>query len=254
MVQFDIDFDNPTQNREKVSQLIDQALEKKPDAIILPEMWNTSFNFKSMHKNADEKGEPSLEMLREKASKNNVNIIAGSIADRHGKNTYNRSYVIDRKGTVIFHYDKMHLVHHAKEDQFITPGEEIEIFELDGVKCGIVICYDLRFPELCRALALKGVQVIFAPVQWFETRLDHYEILCKARALENQVYLVSVNRIGSEFKAIFCGKSMVIDPWGKTLAQMNREEGVLTCNLDLSLVDRVRKKVTCFDDRRSDLY
>ncbi len=254
ILQFDIHFSDPAVNRKKVLEMIDKASGEKPDVVVLPEMWNTSYNFKAICQNADEFGQPTLNTLSKKAKQYNLNIVAGSIADNQDGKIYNRAYVFNREGTVVHSYDKIHLVRHVQEDQYISSGNGIEVFELEGVKCGILICYDLRFPELSRTLALKGAEVIFAPVQWFETRIDHYEILCKARALENQIYFVTANRIGQEFKAIFPGKSMVVNPWGEIIGQMGSSEEILYCDLDLSLVQRTRQKITCHQDRRPDLY
>ncbi len=254
VLQFDIDFYDPEKNRRKVCEMIDKASAGYPDVVLMPEMWNTSFNFNTIENKSDKNGEPSLSLLKKKAREYCVNIVAGSISDNIDSKIYNRSYVINREGTVIFSYDKIHLVHHANEDKFIEAGNKIGIFKLDGVKCGIIICYDFRFPEICRTLALKGAEVIFVPVQWFESRLDHYEVFCKARALENQAYIASANRIGKEFKAVFPGQSMVVDPWANILGRMDNQEGILHCEIDLELIHRIRKKVTCFQDRRPDLY
>lgn len=254
IIQMNIDFNSPQKNREKVLNMIDKACENKLDVVLLPEMWNTTFNFESFEERADKEGQPTLNILSQKAIAHDVNIIAGSIADKNEDNIYNRSYVINREGDVIYAYDKIHLVHHAKEDVYMKEGNNLEVFEIDGVKCGIIICYDLRFPELCRSLALKGAEVIFAPVQWFETRAYHYEVLSKARALENQVFFVTANRVGEEFKAVFCGKSMVIDPWAEIVGQLDNKEGILHCEIDLDLIKRVRSKVTCYQDRRTDMY
>ncbi len=254
ILQFDIDFMNPDKNRRKVSEMIDKASEDYPAVILLPEMWNTSFNFDSIREKCDKNGQPTLDLLAKKALDNHVNIVAGSISDMVDDKVYNRSYVIKRDGTVDYFYDKIHLVHHAKEDKYIEPGNHIDVFEIDGVKCGIIICYDFRFPEICRTLALKGAEVIFAPVQWFESRLSHYEVFCKARALENQVFIVSANRIGEEFKAVFPGQSMAVDPWANIIGKMDCKEGILQCEIDLELIHRIRQKVTCFQDRRPDLY
>ena len=254
ILQFDIDFVDPDKNRKKVSEMIDKASKGYPDVILLPEMWNTSFNFNSIREKSDKNGQPTLTLLTQKAIEYNVNIVAGSISDMINDKVYNRSYVIDRDGSVKHSYDKIHLVHHANEDTYIEAGSRIEVFEIDGIKCGIIICYDFRFPEICRTLALKGAEVVFAPVQWFESRLSHYEVFCKARALENQIFIVSANRIGQEFKAVFPGQSMVVDPWANIIGRMDHQEGILHCEIDLKLINRIRKKVTCFDDRRPDLY
>ncbi|MBF8982024.1 carbon-nitrogen family hydrolase [Lutibacter sp. B2] len=254
IVQMDIEFSNPEKNREKAIEMIEKAAKEKPDVIVLPEMWNTSFSFENINDIADEYGEPTKTIMRDLCVKHNVNIIAGSIADKHGEDIYNRAYVIDRKGNIKAYYDKVHLVRHAKENTYMKRGENATVFEIDGVKCGIVLCYDFRFPELVRTMALQGAKILFVPAQWFETRLNHWEVLACARALENQMYVVGVNRIGKEYKATFPGKSLVVDPWGNIVKQANGDETVMTVDIDLGLVERVRKKITCFLDRSPEVY
>ncbi|WZL74602.1 carbon-nitrogen family hydrolase [Clostridiaceae bacterium 35-E11] len=254
LIQMNIVFGNTEVNRTRVMEMIHKAAKDKPDVIVLPEMWNTSFSLKDIHAIADKEGEPTKTFICDLAKKYQINIVAGSIADKYDEDIYNRLYVVDRGGNVIAHYDKVHLVRHAGEQEYIKPGVEATVFNIDGIKCGAVLCYDLRFPELARTMALKGAKVLFVPAQWFETRIDHWKTLTTARAIENQMYVVAVNRIGNEFQAIFPGNSMVIDPWGKIVAQAGNEEKILTAEMDINLVDRVRKKITCFLDRNVNVY
>lgn len=250
----DIAFGNPEVNRIKVRDMIHKAAQDGPDVIVLPEMWNTSFRLKDIHVIADKEGELTKAFICNLAKKYQVNIVAGSIADKYDKDIYNRLYVIDREGSMVAHYDKVHLVRHAGEQEYIKAGTEATVFHIDGVKCGAILCYDLRFPELARTMALKGAKVLFVPAQWFETRIHHWKTLSTARAIENQIYVVAVNRIGNEFQAVFPGNSMVIDPWGNIVAEAGNEETILTAEMDMNLVDRVRKKITCFLDRNVNVY
>lgn len=117
-----------------------------------------------------------------------------------------------------------------------------------------MICYDLRFPELARSLALDGAHIVFVPAEWPHPRLNHWRALLQARAIENQMFIVAVNRVGKGGNHTFCGHSMVVDPWGSILAEMKEEEASLTVDIDLEEVDRVRRKIPVFKDRIPDCY
>ncbi|KXG74338.1 carbon-nitrogen family hydrolase [Thermotalea metallivorans] len=253
-IQINLEFGNPEANRAKVVEMIEKAARELPDVIVLPEMWNTSFSLKNLHEIADKEGEPTKTLIGNLAKKHRVNIVAGSVADRYGDQIYNRLYAIDRAGHVKAYYDKAHLIQQAREHEFLTAGTAASVFAMDGIPCGAIICYDIRFPELARTVALKGAKVLFIPAQWPETRIDHWKALAIARAIENQMYVVAVNRIGSEFKANFPGKSLVVDPWGKVLAESEDQETILYAEMDIDLVDRVRAKIPCFSDRNIKAY
>lgn len=253
-IQIDLEFGNPDANRNKMIEMIENAASESPDIIVLPEMWNTSFSMKNLHSIADQEGEPTKTIVSNLAKKYKLNIVAGSIADRYENKIYNRLYVVDREGKIHCSYDKVHLVKHAREDEFLTAGSEAKVFDIDGTPCGAIICYDIRFPEIARTLALKGAKILFIPAQWPETRIEHWKTLATARAIENQMYVVAVNRIGSEFKANFPGRSMIVDPWGNIVAESNGEETILKAAIDIDLVDRVRKKIPCFQDRNEKAY
>ncbi|SHJ90729.1 Carbon-nitrogen hydrolase [Geosporobacter subterraneus DSM 17957] len=253
-IQIDLAFGDPAVNRLKIKNMIEKASVNGPDVIVLPEMWNTSFSMNNLKDLADREGEPTKSMISELSRKYHVNIVAGSIADRYGDKIYNRLYVANRQGEIHSYYDKVHLVRHAREDEYLTAGNTSRIFSIDGIACGAIICYDIRFPELSRALALKGAKILFIPAQWPETRIEHWKALAIARAIENQMYVVAVNRIGSEFKATFPGNSLIVDPWGKVLAESNCEETILESEIDIDLVERIRRKVPCFQDRNEAAY
>ncbi|MBB6218973.1 putative amidohydrolase [Anaerosolibacter carboniphilus] len=254
MIQVNIEFGNPETNRKKMVEMIEKAAQGQPDIIVLPEMWNTSFSLKNLHEIADKSGEPTKTIIGNLAKKYHINIVAGSVADVHGDLVHNRLYVFDRDGNVKSHYDKAHLIQQAREHEFLTAGKSTEVFRLDEVICGAIICYDIRFPELARTVALKGAKVLFIPAQWPETRIEHWKALVIARAIENQMYVVAVNRIGSEFKADFPGKSLVVDPWGKILVESDDQEQIVHVEIDMDLVDRIRTKIPCFSDRNIEAY
>lgn len=140
------------------------------------------------------------------------------------------------------------------EDAFYTPGEQLCSFVLDGASCAIIICYDLRFPELTRSLAVPGLDVLFVVSQWPAERIAHLRCLATTRAIENQMFLVCCNSCGAAAETVYGGNSAIIDPWGQTLAQAEQKEQLLSGELDLSVIRAIRGSMNVFRDRRPELY
>lgn len=255
--QMDIVPGDPEKNREKVKQWMEKEVhENKPDIIVLPEMWTTAYTLDDLENVADRDGEPTKNFLQTLAENLNVNIIGGSIANKVDKKFYNTALVIDRKGELIYQYDKVHLVPMLNEHLYLSGGGKVpEVFELEGVKMSLIICYDLRFPEIIRPLALQGAQVMHVVAEWPNARTNHWINLQMARAIENQMYVVSSNRIGTYDNTTFCGTSMAFDPGGDRLvAGTEEKEETLSITLDLNKVKQVRKDVPIFESRVPHLY
>ncbi|CDQ41639.1 MULTISPECIES: carbon-nitrogen family hydrolase [Virgibacillus] len=255
--QMEIVFGNPKENRKKVAGWIKQTVnEEKPDTIVLPEMWTTAYAFDDLENLADDNGEPTIAFLQDMASTYHINIVGGSFANQKDNEIYNSSVVIDRNGDVIHQYDKLHLVPMLDEHLYLTGGKnKATVFHLDGVKMGIIICYDLRFPELLRKLALEGAQVVHIVAEWPAARRDHWEILQQARAIENQMYIISSNVVGNYNHVDFAGTSMVIDPWGEVIIKGSRtKEEIIRATLKLDKVVDIRKEVPVFSSRVPDYY
>jgi predicted amidohydrolase len=140
------------------------------------------------------------------------------------------------------------------EEKYLTPGEEPVIVDLPWGRSGLAICYDLRFPELMRGYALGGVRLILIPAEWPHPRRAHWRTLLRARAIENQCFVVACNRVGTTGSTTFFGSSAVIDPWGETLVEAGEVETLLTVTIDTDLVEAVRRKIPVFADRRPELY
>lgn len=248
---------DPDANREKVKTWVEKVVaEDKPDTVVLPELWTTSFMLKELKFLADEGGETTKSFLSSLASANKVNIIGGSIANKVGEEIYNTSYVYNSKGELVYEYSKIHLVPMLDEPSYLTGGKEkVEVFELDGIKMGVIICYDLRFPELARTLALKGAQVMFIVAQWPTPRRLHWKHIQLARAIENQMYIVSCNGVGNLNGVEYSGTSMMIDSWGDILQEgATYQEETLISELDVERVLEVRKEVPIFESRVPELY
>ncbi|WP_227937975.1 carbon-nitrogen family hydrolase [Alkalihalobacillus deserti] len=255
--QMDLVPGNPSENRKRVQEWVKEVCkEGNVDVLVLPEMWTTAYTLPMLEKivKAD-KGmtEPFLKNL---AKTFNVNLVAGSFAIEEEGSMYNRSIIVNREGSIVHTYDKMHLVPMLDEHLYLKGGENTgRVFELDGKKMGVIICYDLRFPELIRSLALQGAEVVFVVAEWPEARASHWEILQQARAIEDQVYIVSCNRVGTYDGVLFAGRSMVVNPWGEMVFKASQtEEETIRVTLDLKEVHRIRKEVPVFSSRVPKLY
>lgn len=256
LIQMDITIGNPDANFAHLEKLLKEAVEaaQKPDVIIFPEMWNTGYALTEIHQLADVNGERTKTFLSNFARTHGVNIIGGSIADKKEDRVLNTIYAWDREGNEIAEYSKIHLFRLMDEEKFLHSGEQLGLFELEGVPAGAMICYDIRFPELSRKLALDGARILFVPAEWPHPRLHHWRTLLMARAIENQMYVVSCNRVGTSGTTNFFGHSMVIDPWGEILVEGDESEAILRATIDLEEVVRVRGKIPVFEDRRPHLY
>ncbi len=255
-IQFDIASGDPARNRSEVERFVRSAAgaHPRPDVIILPEMWNTAYSLDNIESLADVDGEPTRSMMSRLSSELAVNIVAGSIADSRGGKVYNTTYVFDRRGDVIAQYSKIHLFSLMREGNYLEAGDTPVAVDIDGVCCGLIICYDLRFPELARSLAVAGAHVLFVPAQWPDPRLEHWRTLLIARAVENQMYVVGCNRVGTGEGACFPGHSMIVDPWGVIAAEAPGVQTVLTSDLDPAAVEAVRARLPVFKDRRPGVY
>ncbi|MEE8190397.1 MAG: carbon-nitrogen hydrolase family protein [Candidatus Scalindua sediminis] len=256
--------EDKNRNLKLASQFIDTAVENGADVVVLPEMFNCCGHTEVMVRNAEEIPGHTTNTMSDKARQYGIYIVCGSIFEKAGKNkVYNTSVIIGRDGKILAKYSKIHLFDidiqdniRYKESEHVIAGNKIVTVNMGGVKAGLSICYDLRFCELFRSLALKGAKVIFIPSAFTQTTGEyHWEPLIKARAIENQVFVVAANQIGTSPNNITCyGKSMVVDPWGRVLAKAKDNENVITAEIDLDLLNEVRTEVPLFEQRRTDLY
>lgn len=254
-IQLDVQFCDPEENFRAAAAQIAEAAQQKPDVIVLPETWNTGFfpreNLESL---CDTDGVRVKTEIGALAKKYGVNIVAGSVSNvRQGK-VYNTAMVFDRTGACVASYDKTHLFTPMGEDGFYTPGSTTCRFALDGVSCGLIICYDVRFPELIRTLTLPGLDMLFVVSQWPAIRIPHLRNLTTARAIENQMFVVCCNACGTAGETVYGGNSAVIDPWGETIALAGESGEQITADCDLQILTKIRQTIPVFRDRRPELY
>ncbi|AXQ78293.1 carbon-nitrogen family hydrolase [Streptococcus chenjunshii] len=255
LVQMDIFYKDTKSNFAAVSELLEQAAADKADVIVLPEMWNTGYALADLDRMADKEGEQTIELLGSFAKNYAVNIVAGSVAVEKNTGFYNMSYVFNRRGEVISRYAKAHLFAPMAEDIYLQPGNQESSFSIDGIRASVAVCYDLRFPEWIRTMMAKGSQILFVAAQWPQERIQQWEILLRARAVENQAFVVGVNRVGQDPDYHFAGRSLIIDPLGQTVLQApDSSSGVYSAAVDFSQSDLVRSQIPVFADRRPELY
>ena len=198
VIQMDMRLGESAYNFAHAEALLRRAAAEGADTALLPETWNTGF-FPADHlpERSDRGGEAVKALCAPLARELNMNIVAGSVSDRRGGRVYNTAYVFDRQGACLAAYDKTHLFTPMGEHEHYAAGDHLTTFSLDGHKCGLLICYDLRFPELFRTLALQGVELLLLPAQWPAARRYHWETLTAARAIENQFFLAACNSCGT---------------------------------------------------------
>lgn len=255
-IQMDMAFADPDANFKKAEELIRKAAEGKPDVVVLPETWNLGFfpeeNLETL---ADVDGKRVKETFSALAQELNLNIVAGSVVNKKEDGIYNTAYVFNRAGELVGEYDKTHLFSPMDEDKHFKKGNHITTFELDGHRCGIIICYDIRFPRLTRAMTTKGLDFLFMVSQWPLVRVPHLDVLTKARAIENQMFVICCNSAGTAGATKYGGASSINDPWGITLAHAEgAEEEMITANCDTSILEGIRSSINVFRDRRPDLF
>ena len=254
-LQMDMLLAKPEENFSHAAELVKRAMENKPDVLVLPETWNTGFfpreNLQAL---CDRDGSRVRQVFGALAERYQVNIVAGSVSNVRGSKVYNTAMVFDRTGACIASYDKTHLFTPMGEDNYYTPGDRLCTFVLDGVKCGLIICYDVRFPELTRSLTVPGLDILFVVSQWPKVRTFHLRSLTTARAIENQMFLVCCNSCGTAGQTVYGGNSAIIDPWGETVALAGETEEILTADCDLQILTNIRGSIPVFRDRRPSLY
>ncbi len=254
-IQMDMRLGEVNYNFAHAEELIRAAVAAEhPDVAVLPETWNTGFFPKDLEPCADRDGERTKAVFSALAKELNVNIVCGSVANKRTEGYFNTAYVFDRTGAIVAEYDKTHLFTPSGEHESFQCGWHTCRFELDGRRCGLIICYDIRFPELTRTMALEGMDLLFVVAQWPEKRTMHLETLARARAIENQMFLALCNSVGTAGETRCGGHSAVIDPWGEYLAHAGAAEETITAEADFSVIEGIRSSINVFRDRRPELY
>lgn len=245
---------NVQANIEKVNKLIEQNLEKDTDVLVLPEVWTVGWCCEEFTKSAQSLKDSSIiSFLSKVAEKYNMYVIGGSFIRKadDGK-LYNSCPVFDRKGKLIALYDKNHLYSYCgcTESEYITPGGNGVIVDIDGIKTGLTICYDIRFPELYREYRKQGVQLFINAAAWGVGKPIPWEVLSKARAIENQAFMVALTQCGPIDIANWnIGHSRIIDYLGETIAEIkSQKEGFMVSTITFEEMEKYRKECPILND------
>jgi len=231
-----LQFNVKAEPKENIEKVVDLVGEKTGVTVVLPELFTTGFRYDLI----DSLGGSHVEILKELPAGNTY---IGSIPRFIDGNKYNSFFVHDDNGT-IFPYDKVHLFPLMEEPDHFDSGDKPGMFDVEGGKAGCMVCFDLRFPELARKYFFEKVKVIFVPTQWPMARREHLVALTKARAIENQCYMVMCNAVGEIGGVDFAGSSCIVDPWGQIVAQASLDnDESLTAILNFDEVDAVRERI-----------
>lgn len=260
--------DDKSQNIAKALDMVANSSDKGADIAILPEMFNCPYQNDKFIEYSETIGDSiSLDAISQIASEKDIYVLAGSIPekviDESGDKIYNTSFLFDNNGKIIAKHRKMHLFDidipgqvYFKESDVLSAGTEFTVVETKFGKLGIGICYDIRFPEQSRIMALNDAKILFFPGAFnLTTGPAHWELLFKSRALDNQVFCVGVAPAINE-KASYhsYGHSLVVSPWGDVLAKADEDEKLVICDIDLNEIDKIREELPLLKNRRKDLY
>ena len=249
LVQMEIKERNCAGNTEHGLRLLEEAA-KQSDLAILPEIWNTGYSLGHLKEESVTLDSPLVKALCEIARKYQCSLLPGSLPIIKNGRVYNMIPAINKAGKIVYEYGKAHLFGMFEEEKFFAQGESFDVFDLDGLCCGATICYDLRFPEFYRYLALQGAQLIVCPAEWPARRGDGFDLLSRARAFENHLYSAAVNCVGSFKGDPFYGHSRIIDPMNHIIAEGGDSEEIIYGEIDLEKISKVRNNLNALSDVR----
>lgn len=250
-IQFNITMGEVDANLDHVLTALRRVRQRDARLAVLPEMWSTGYAYKQLAKLAEET--PRVLASLQKSSAELDMVVVGSLPEKKNGAIYNTAYVID-KGEVLASYRKMHLFSMMGEDRFLGAGDASLVVATSVGRIGVAICYDLRFPELFRKLALEGAEIVCIPAEWPKPRQDHWRTLLRARAIENQLFVAAANCCGIQGKLDFFGMSLLISPRGEILAEGGETETELSAIFDFEEMSTYRFQIPCFKDRRPEVY
>lgn len=250
-IQFPIVAGDVDANLEQARSALQRAHDQGVRLAVLPEMWSSGYNYKRLAELADETPRVADEIADLSARLDLV--IIGSLPEKDQGSLYNTAFVHDR-GQEIGRYRKLHLFSPMKEDDYLTPGDKTLVIPTSVGRLGMAICYDLRFPEMFRKLALDGAEVVCLPAQWPSPRQLHWRTLIRARAIENQFFLVAANSCGQLGNLHFFGMSLIVSPRGEILAEGGESATEPTALLDFADMAAYRKEIPAWHDRRPEIY
>lgn len=269
LLQMDIRLYDREANKRKVEAMMAQAISKNPDIdlFVLPELWTFPFLFQKdeasiaeqLAEYGEEHGGETMRFLSGLAARYGVWIAAGSLPLKQPDGTYgNTAVIFNRKGEVTADYSKVHLCDWCGETRAFAKGNKITVADTEIGRLAPIICYDIRFPELARAAALQGANLLVVASDFGHDpknpKVDIWRTLLKARAIENMMFVVACDRCGTGPESSYFGHSVMIDPYGRIIAEGDEEEEIIVGEIDYALVEEARGKIPVWQDRRPEVY
>ena len=252
------------ENVRTVKAYLEHIKDEKPEVVILPEMFCCPYQTENFPIYAEEEGGPIWQQLSAYAKQYGVYLIGGSMPEKDAEgNVYNTCYVFDREGKQIGKHRKVHLFdidvkggQTFKESDTLTAGDSDTVFDTEFGKMGVMLCFDIRFPELSRMMVNDGARIVFVPAAFnMTTGPAHWELSFRTRALDNQIYMVGcapARDVSAGY--ISWGHSIVTDPWGRVTGMLDENEGILLAELDMDYEEQVREELPLLKSRRKDIY
>ncbi len=255
VAQIACDLGDIPANLRKIRNFAERAKEAGTELVVFPEMSDTGYAMRVIRERAAPWSEGAVPELRSIAQTLSIAIISG-VSEKEGDAIFNSQVVIDSSGAIVAKYRKTHLFAPIEEDKFCAAGDALASVNFGPLRVGLTICYDLRFPEIYRTLAIdQGVNVFVNSSAWPFPRVEHLRVLATARAIENQSYVILANRVGRDGGGRFCGTSAVIDPAGVVVAAASSErEELVLAEVSSETIQSVRDAMPVFANRREDLY
>lgn len=244
-----------TQRVDRVVNLVAGAA-ADADLVVLPELWPTGyFAFDRYDEEAETLDGPTMTAMCDAAREHDIHLHAGSFVERHDDGLANCTVLIGPDGAIRLTYRKIHLFGYgSKEAELLTPGTTADVAETRFGGVGTTTCYDLRFPELYRVLVARGAEILIIPAAWPAPRIEHWRLLMRARALENQAFVIACNGVGDQHGTTLGGHSVIVDPWGEVVVEAGPDEQeLLSAELDLGRLAEIRGEFPVLEHRRIDV-
>jgi len=243
----------PDANLARARDFAAQARDAGADLLLLPELWFNGYDLERAEERATPLGEGGFAHMAELAREFGLHL-AGSLLERHDGGASNTAVLYAPDGSLLGSYRKIHRFRLMQEHRYLAPGDRATLCPTPWGPVGLAICYDLRFPELFRVMALAGAVLFLVPAQWPVRRVEAWLLLARARAVENELIVAACNRVGNDGEATFPGRSLVVDPWGNVLVEGDDRERLLIAQADLREIRKARRYLTVYEDRRPDAY
>jgi omega-amidase len=254
LAQMDVALGRPKENQLMAQNMAAQAVTHDADLLLLPELWATGYDLDRAYEYAAPLDSGHFALMAGLAKTHQLYVAGTALEANPDGRPFNTAALYGPDGNCVGAYRKVHLWAPLGEVEHMTPGDAMQAFDLPWGRVAMAICYDLRFPELWRCLADAGAQLVLIPAEWPARRVEHWRLLLRARAVENQLFVVGCNRAGTDAVGEFGGHSAAVDPWARVLTEAGSEPGLLVTTMEMDEVTQARHRFPFLADRRPEVY